>query len=216
MFNISCVIKNPTFFDHLAVSRRTLLNNGSLDAKLDLLHSRGYSANPDFPNQRDRLQVALESPPGATRGGGHQRAAEAAHAPAGDAQVRVARARPAGTASRVTGQSRSSPRAERPSWPCRAPCCPPPREGTPPGRSQDSCHQPPPMPAPRPARGHQHRRTRGRKGRPPRSPSPRGPRRSLPTGGRGAEPPCRAMKRRPARPSASCRPWTRGGRRPGG
>jgi hypothetical protein len=57
VFNISCVIKNPTFFDHLAVSRRTLLNNGSLDAKLDLLHSRGYSANPDFPNQRDRLQV---------------------------------------------------------------------------------------------------------------------------------------------------------------
>lgn len=57
LFNVSCVIKNPSFMDHLAVSRRSIFNNGSLDEKVELLHSRGYAANPDFPNQKERLEV---------------------------------------------------------------------------------------------------------------------------------------------------------------
>lgn len=60
LFNVSCVIKNPSFMDHLAVSRRSIFNNGSLDDKVELLHSRGYAANPDFPNQKERLQVQTQ------------------------------------------------------------------------------------------------------------------------------------------------------------
>lgn len=60
LFNVSCVIKNPSFMDHLAVSRRSMFNNGSLDEKVELLHSRGYAANPDFPNQKERLQVQTQ------------------------------------------------------------------------------------------------------------------------------------------------------------
>lgn len=57
LFNVSCVIKNPSFMHHLSVSRRTIFNNGSLDDKLDLLDTRGYEPNPLFPNQPERLQV---------------------------------------------------------------------------------------------------------------------------------------------------------------
>lgn len=59
-FNISCVIKNPSIRHFLSISRRTVMNNGTKDASFSLIGDRGYYANPDFPNQEDRLQVQTE------------------------------------------------------------------------------------------------------------------------------------------------------------
>lgn len=57
MFNLSCVIKNPSMFHFLSISRQTLFNNGSRDVRFSLIKESSYLPNPEFPNQPRRLQV---------------------------------------------------------------------------------------------------------------------------------------------------------------
>lgn len=57
MFNLSCVIKNPSMFHFLSISRQTLFNNGSKDARFSLIKESSYLPNPEFSDQARRLQV---------------------------------------------------------------------------------------------------------------------------------------------------------------
>jgi len=52
MFNLSCVIKHPSFRYHLSIKRRTIFNNGSKGEETNLVAQNSYDPHPSFDQGR--------------------------------------------------------------------------------------------------------------------------------------------------------------------